>query len=187
MILPMDDGQTPFCLAGCRNAGVKAAEDAGADVVIINDADTFPQLGPLNNAIEAAYIDRYVHLPYTTYRSLMLAGTQQFLRGKKIEQCSYFVVEGACSGVYVTSPKTWWSHYGQDERFVGWGFEDSAWFSAHITLLGREPVRHAGTIYAMHHESAIKEGKQYEKSADLMFNYLNATTKEQMTALVTGA
>lgn len=173
-IITADDGREPFCLAGTRNVGVKQAEEAGADVVILNDADTIPQLAPLLFAIEWALRGDRVVLPYTQYRSLQERGSVQFLRGKPIEQCDCFVVDGACSGVYVFKPQTWWSHYGQDERFRGWGFEDAAWFVAHKTLLGREPKRVEGKVYAFSHTSALKEGPNYEANAQLCAQYLSA-------------
>ena len=61
------------------------------------------------------------------------------------------LVRGACSGVYVTTPRTWAAHGGQDERFRGWGFEDAAWYLAHEALLGEPPIRHEGRVYALHH------------------------------------
>jgi len=185
-IILADDEKKDFCLAGCRNIGVKNAEDAGADVVVISDADTIPEIGPLLEAIESASNDGYVHLPYNEYRSLRQKGTKEFLKGKKLEDCNSLVVDGACSGVYVSSPKTWWSHHGQDERFRGWGFEDAAWYTAHTVLLDSEPVRHNGRVYAMHHESQGKEGELYDTNAQLCATYLSQPSKESMNDLAKG-
>jgi hypothetical protein len=173
-VLLIDTDDHPFNLAACRNEGVRRAESHGYDVCVINDADTIPQLQPLQSAIEAAYETPYVHLPYTQYRSLRRGGTQEYLDGRSIEQCDYFEVPGACSGLFVTTPGTWWSHGGQDERFRGWGFEDAAWYTAHTTLLGAEPQRHTGCVFSLHHDSAVKEGPHYESNAALCFRYQQA-------------
>lgn len=182
-IIFADDQKRHFCLSGCRNIGVKMAEDNGADVVVINDADTLPEIDPLLEAIVAAHEDNYVHLPYTEYRSLRLGGTKEFRSGKPLRECDAFIVEGAVSGVYVSSPKTWWSHYGQDERFRGWGFEDAAWCTAHKVILGKDPIRHQGAVYSMHHKSANKKGILYERNAQLCAIYFSMPDKESMSNL----
>lgn len=173
-IITVDDGRTPFCLSGSRNLGVKQAEEAGANIVILSDADTVPEIGPLLFAIELAEKFDQVVLPYTEYRSLRADGTRQFKYGMALPRCNCFIVDGACSGVYVFRPETWWKHYGQDERFRGWGFEDAAWYAAHKTLLGKEPRRVDGVVYAFSHASALKEGPDYERNAQLCASYLNA-------------
>jgi len=180
-IISAYDGRSPFCLSGTRNVGVLQAQESGAEVVIINDADTIPQLESLLLAIEYAKDNNCCVLPYDEYRSLRKDGTREHLNGIPLEMCNYFEVPGACSGCYVTTPETWWAHYGQDERFRGWGFEDAAWFAAHTTILDREPHRIKGLVFSFHHTGENKEGPQYESNAALCFNYLNAQgDKEKM-------
>lgn len=170
----VDTDHDPFCLAACRNTAVRHAEFNGYDVVVLADADTLPEREPLLAAIEAARTSGLVHLPYTEYRSLRVDGTEQYRAGVPLDRCNHLVVPGACSGVYVTTPATWWAHGGQDELFRGWGFEDAAWWSAHKTLLGAEPVRHDGRVYALHHESQVKTGAQYEANAARCYRYQQA-------------
>lgn len=174
VVVDVDTDHHPFCLAGCRNAGVRAAERRGAGVAVLADADTLPERGPLLAAIEGAATSNVVHLPYDRYHSLRAAGTAQFQAGIPLEQCDHLHIDGACSGVYVTTPSTWWAHGGQDELFRGWGFEDAAWWAAHVTLLGAEPVRHPGRVYALTHESQVKEGEQYAANAGRCFRYHQA-------------
>lgn len=173
-IVDVDTDHDPFCLAACRNKAVRIAEEQGADVVVLADADTLPEQGPLLAAIEQARYSRFVHLPYNEYRSLRVDGTKHYQHGVPLEDCSHLVVEGACSGVYVTTPATWWSHGGQDERFRGWSPEDAAWMCAHKTLLGAEPVRHEGRVYALHHNSPPKTGPAYEDGFALVYRYHQA-------------
>lgn len=188
VIRNVDTDHEPFCLAGCRNAGIRMAAEYDADVVVLADADTLPEPGPLNAAIEAAAADGLVHLPYTEYRSLRADGTAQYRTGKPLADCDHLVIDGACSGVYVTTPATWWAHGGQDERFRGWSPEDAAWYSAHTTLLGAEPVRHEGRVYTLHHESAAKSGPDYEAGFALVYRYHQAQgDKTAMRALITEA
>jgi hypothetical protein len=185
-IVDVDTDHEPFCLAACRNKAVRMAEAGGYDLVVLADADTLPEPEPLHRAIQDALTSRFVHLPYNEYRSLRRDGTDQFLAGRPLEQCNAFVVDGACSGIYVTTPATWWSHGGQDEHFLGWGGEDAAWYSAHTTLLGAPPVRWQGRVYALHHESAAKEGEQYTANFALVHRYHQAEgDPAAMRALVT--
>jgi len=171
-----------FNLAACRNLGIASVADPH-EVVVINDADTLPQVDALRAAVAAAS-DGLVHLPYTEYRWLGATGTAQYCGGTPLDECDFELVRGACSGVYVTTPATWAAHGGQDERFRGWGFEDAAWFRAHSTLLGREPQRHEGRVYALHHKAEVREGPQYEANAALMERYRSATTPEAMRQLI---
>lgn len=184
-VVTVDSGDEPFNLARCRNVGVAQAAESGADVVVIGDADTVPQQAPLREAIAAARTSGRVHLPYTAYHWLGRAGTAAFRAGTPLEECEFELVRGACSGVYVTTPETWWRHGGQDERFRGWGFEDAAWYVAHETLLGAPPERHEGSVFALHHETQLREGPQYDLNAALMQRYRDAAdSPESMRALV---
>ena len=173
-IISVDTDHEPFCLAACRNQGVRLAEKHGHQVVVLGDADTLAEQAPLLAAIEAAQTSGLVHLPYTEYRSLRADGTVQYRAGRALEDCDYLVVDGACSGVYVTTPATWWAHGGQDEMFRGWSPEDAAWWCAHTTLLGAEPVRHEGRVYALHHDSPTKTGPDTEAGYGRIFRYHQA-------------
>lgn len=184
-IILADNGEEEFHRSGSRNHGVRLASDY--DVVILNDADTIPEIVPLEEAIEDCQTTGLVHLPYREYRSLGVEGTQAFLRDVPLSHCPHSIVYTACSGVYVTTPETWWMHGGQDEEFRGWGFEDPAWLFAHTTLLGSPPVRHEGSVYALHHDAATKEGDQYTRNAHRCALYENASGDyDAMHALVFG-
>jgi len=160
----VDSSDDHFNLAQSRNLGV--ASRAADEVMIINDADTIPELEPLYDAIAAAR--------HTEYHWLGPLGTAQYVDGVPLGECDSEVVSGACSGVYVTTPRTWASHAGQDERFRGWGFEDAAWYRAHIALIGQSPQRHLGRVYALHHVEEPREGEQYDANAALMGRYRQA-------------
>lgn len=167
---PVDSCDAIFNLARCRNLGIGAVEDP-EQVVVLGDADTLPEEPSLRCAIEAAAASGRVHLPYTDYHWLGADGTAEFRAGVEPADCSYELVRGACSGVYVTTPASWWSHGGQDERFRGWGYEDAAWYLAHETLLGEPPRRHPGRVYALHHVAEVRAGVHYDANAALMADY----------------
>lgn len=181
----IDTDDDVFVLARTRNLAV--ARLAGPDeVIVINDADTLPEPDALREAVAAAPGSGRVHLPYTSYHWLGAEGSAEFASGTPPEHCTHVLVRGACSGVYVTTRRTWDAHGGQDERFRGWGFEDAAWYLAHETLLGAPPQRHQGRVYALHHVGEPRAGAQYDRNATLMQCYRDTGgDRERMSRLVT--
>ena len=169
VVKTVDTDDDVFVLAACRNLGIASADPD--EVVVVCDADTLPEPEPLRAAVAAARTSGLVHLPYTEYRWLGRSGDAQLRAGVPAEECEHELVIGACSGVYVTTPRTWARHGGQDERFRGWGFEDAAWYLAHGALLGQPPVRHEGRVYALHHAAEVRAGAHYDASAALMERY----------------
>jgi len=148
--LDVDSGHAPFSRAGSRNEGVRQAEAAGADVVVLCDADTLPEAEPLHAAIEAA-TDGVLHLPYTWYRGLSQRGTVDYLAGAKAEDCATdWAHEWATGGVLVLTPAAWDAAGGMDERLVGWGHEDVV-FRICIDALVGPTVKHHGTITHLWH------------------------------------
>jgi hypothetical protein len=182
----VDTGDVPFVLAACRNAGMRAAEPD--EVVIVGDADTIPEREPLIAAIRAAAVSASVQLPYDEYRWLGRTGSADHAAGIPLAHCAVEqYVDGACSGVYVATPRTWFAHGGQDEAFRGWGFEDAAWFLAHETLLGTPPQRHPGRVYALHHVGEVRAGAAYDANAERMQSYRAAAGDRAAMSRLTGA
>lgn len=186
VIRPVDTDDLVFNLARCRNAGIRSIVDPH-EVVIVNDADTLPEAHALRSAIAAAATSDRVQLPYTEYHWLGEEGSAQYDAGRALGDCDHEIVHGACSGIYVTTPATWWSHGGQDERFRGWGFEDAAWYLAHETLLGDPPQRHPGRVFALHHQPEVRSGPNYDANAALMERYRVAATSREAMREVVGA
>jgi hypothetical protein len=148
--LDADSGHQPFSRAGSRNEGVRQAQAAGADIVVICDADTLVEAEPLHAAIATA-ADGVMHLPYTWYRGLSPEGTAAYKAGVEPGHChAELEHEWATGGIIVIRPDAWWSMGGMDERFTGWGFEDAAARLCADALLG-PTIRHAGTITHLWH------------------------------------
>lgn len=171
----VDSGAPRFNLAASRNLGVLRAQANGARVVIVADADTFPEQIPLAAAVNGARSSGTVHLPYSEYRSLGQNGSAAVRGGCAPEKAPYQLVAGACSGVFVTTPETWWSVGGMDERFTVWAPEDYAFRLAHETLLG--PLeRHPGPVYALHHQDQFSkaQGPEYDACVALYQRYVDA-------------
>src|SRR5690606_42077671 len=80
--LDADSGHTPFSRAGSRNHGAALAMAAGAVVIVVGDADTIPEPGPLHAAIGQAATDGRLHTPYTRFLGLTAHGTRDHLAGR---------------------------------------------------------------------------------------------------------
>lgn len=180
MLLPdavhmdVDSGHRPFSRAGSRNLGVRLAEDAECDVVVLCDADTLPEATPLHAAIEGAS-DGRLHLPYVHFRGLSENGTRMFLGGTQAEACETDLAhDWATGGVLVLTPAAWWRAGGMDERFVAYGYEDTAFRIAADALLG-PTVKHPGIIWHLWHEQQMGLGSpQHTANGELAGRYVGA-------------
>jgi hypothetical protein len=170
--LDADSGHLTFSRAGARNCGVLLAKSRLADVVVICDADTLVEPGPLHEAIADAD-DGRLHLPYTRYRGLSETATETFhrspgavLTGLDTEQ----ETDWATGGVLVIQPDAWWRAGGMDERHAGWGFEDTSFRVAADALLG-PTVRHEGVIHHLWHPTSRVRDSTYGASRALADRY----------------
>lgn len=173
--LDADSGHQPFSRAGSRNEGVRRAEAAGVDTVVICDADTLVEAEALHAAIADAK-DGRLHLPYTWYRGLSRGGTMAYLARVPLADCEAELEhEWATGGVLVTRPDAWWRAGGMDERFLGWGFEDAAYRTAADALLG-PTVRHEGAINHLWHPPESNLGSpEHVANGQLCQRYVDAT------------
>lgn len=155
-----------------RNDGVRMAEQDGCDLIIMNDADTIPQIEPLLETIEAAYKDDKIHISYTDYRMLGSNGTRQYLsNGIALERCFHRSYREACSGINVFTPDTWWKLGGNDEKFRQWGYEDTALQYVHRIVTGSDFVKHKGVAFSLGHDLQPR-GATLQKNKSLYEHYL---------------
>ncbi len=172
--LDVDSGHQPFSRAGSRNLGVRLAQEAECDVVVLCDADTLPERGPLLDAIEGTR-DGLLHLPYVHYRAFSRAGTEAYLSGAPAAQCDVELAhDWATGGVWVIQPSSWWRAGGMDERFIAYAYEDTAYRIAADALLG-PTIKHPGTIWHLWHEQQMGLGSpQHTANGQLAARYVAA-------------
>lgn len=164
-LLVVDSGHEPFARAATRNLGASLALEAGLDVAVVCDADTVPEYVPLARAIHGAAEDGLLHLPYTRYRALTPAGSRRYMRGRDPERCTAELDwEASTGGVFVIQPHRWFDCGGMEERFTGWGFEDTSFRIAADALLG-PTVRHPGLIVHLWHPSTQDRGTPEKETA----------------------
>jgi hypothetical protein len=178
-----DRVSTTWHMSASRNDGVRQAEADECDIVVVNDADTIPQLEPLMESIEAALKDKYIHNPYTEYRILDDDGTEDFVSGIDLKSCRHRTYNRSCSGVYVCTPQSWWLVGGQDEKFIGWAPEDVAMQRAHKVIHGINFIKHDGIVFALGHDKQEK-GINFKNGNALYEKYHQTRTPDRMLKLV---
>ena len=169
-----------------RNMGVKKAQKALADVVIINDADTIPEVLPLLQAIEQCQRDKLIHLPYTYCKYYNMEESEKYYSGTDINLLKRSVHDSN-GGIWVFTPETWWSLGGMDEKFTQWGKEDTALEIAHKVIKNTKFVRHDGFIYSLGHVKQIQDDGFEEsnlRNTELYKQYINTFEPEDMLRLV---
>jgi predicted glycosyltransferase involved in capsule biosynthesis len=173
--------------AASRNDGVKRAQEAHCDVIIINDADTLPEIEPLLKAIEECQKDNMIHNPYRLCKYFDKDMTDKIFQGADIKLVKHKLYTEANGGIYVCTPEAWWSVGGMDEKFIQWGGEDSAFELAHSIIKGRKIVKHDGYIYCLGHDQQIYDpgfNFNHLRNIELYWLYYSASTPERMLALV---
>lgn len=173
--------------AASRNDGVKRAQEAHCDVIIINDADTLPEIEPLMEAIEQCKTDGLIHSPYTKCKYLDIEMSELYYSGRDIKLLKHTLFSPAKGGIWVCTPEAWWSVYGMDEKFQQWGPEDAALDISHRIIKGVPLVPHEGYIYCLGHVPQIHdEGfhASHRFNVELYNLYLKATTPGRIKWLV---
>lgn len=170
-----------------RNDGVKRAQEAHCDVIIINDGDTIPEIEPLMEAIENCQTDNMIHNPYRLCKYFDKEMTDKILDGADAKLLKHTLYTEANGGIYVCTPKAWWSVGGMDEKFMQWGGEDSAFELAHTIIKGNKLIKHDGYIYCLGHDAQIHDpgfNFNHLRNIELYWLYYSASTPERMLALV---
>jgi hypothetical protein len=160
-----DSGHEPFNRSASRNLGVRSADPG--ELVVVCDADTLPDPQGLATAIRRAY-DGRLHYPFAVVNYLSEAGTLSVLQGNQpsrehIERS----IPSAQGGIMVMRASAWLEAGGMDERFIGWGYEDNAWYAKVAKTIG-PPIHHAGVAWHLWHPALRYQGTTEETNNFLM-------------------
>jgi hypothetical protein len=127
----LGDRRGPWARAAACNEAAKQAGDW--DVALIADADTIPEADAVQRAVAIASAQHGAVRPHDRLWNLNKAQSQ--LAGKRGPYAVRLTPRAAQllgGGLLVVSRAAWERVGGYDERFIGWGHEDSA---LHTTLL----------------------------------------------------
>ena len=155
-----DDG--PFQRSQAINRAAEAAGDW--DVALIIDGDTISEPEAVRRAVAYALATGGVGIAHRARLMLTKGATHQLLSGRKVPTRSNRSVsrvwQDSVSCAVAVSRRTWELVGGFDERFVGWGFEDTAFYVACETLTGKPGRFEEAECLHLWHESQPEANKQ---------------------------
>ncbi len=197
--------QFELCLAEDKNTAFyktktvnEAARQATGDIFILADADIFYDPRIIHQSIDLiANRGKQWVMPYTYYRPLTKPYTERYLQsnpGAAIKVSSHpdqlkrqikYVIKNSPAGLIAITKKAFFELGGYDERFQGWGCEDTAFYSLADCVL-HPAVRLNETIYHLWHPRARKKSMTdgtFDKNAALRLEYRRAVKKGKEAAL----
>jgi hypothetical protein len=136
-------GSSPNFLFNAAQARNDAVRHTHSEVVIVADADTIPDIAPVLEAIEDPW---GVVWPFTNYRHIAPEWVRRAdLMAAPVAQ----EYHGSPGGLFVLKRQLYWDLNGMDERFIGWGYEDTAFMAVAETL--STVTRLPGTVFSFDH------------------------------------
>ncbi|AXQ64478.1 galactosyl transferase [Gordonia phage Neville] len=138
-----DGRRKAFSICEARNRAVRQSK---ADVVVLSDADTIPDIARVLEAIESVGSDEVIY-PFTYYRHI----PGEYVNSSDLHAAPIDKeYRGSVGGTMVIRRDTYWAWGGMDERFEPrWGYDDSA-FQLVAKTLGKV-TRMPGVIYSFNH------------------------------------
>lgn len=137
-----------------RSAAINAAAKlAGVwSVAVIADADTCINPQTLDSAIDIAEQTGKLVIPHSRWVNVEEDETDDFIASQVLhwnpDRIKYSLT---VSSILVVPRGVWNTVNGFDERFVGWGWEDTAFMHAVDTLTGGH-IRLEGDVYHLAHD-----------------------------------
>jgi hypothetical protein len=162
----------------------RAAAEAGEwDVALIIDGDTVSDPEAVRRAVAYAFATGGLGIAHDKRVMMSERATKQVIHGRLPESRwaqrgnSTVTYTDSVSCAVAVSRRTWRSVTGFDERFVGWGFEDTA-FEVTVQALTGVPLRkEKSTCYHLWHPlspEAHKDSPTYAVNRNLRDRYLVA-------------
>jgi glycosyl transferase family 7 (putative galactosyltransferase)/glycosyl transferase-like sugar-binding protein len=161
--------------SACNRAAALAGD---WDVALLIDADVICDPAQVREAIEVAHATRdHLVLAFTRRHNLNLRGSERIMAGDRGSWQRYIAktYTEMCSSVVAIPRQLWDTVGGFDERFAGWGFEDTA-FACAAETFGTTLEKIDGECWHLWHPSA-PEGRR-----DAPSYQANRTRREQYSA-----
>lgn len=157
------------------------------DVAVVLDADTIPDFDNLRIAVAIAAERAELVLPHTAFRSLTRRATKAVLAGKAApaESEARWVTRETKSSCLCIGRDLWQRVGGFDPAFLGWGFEDAAFFAACRELGGIQRLD-GEVVHLWHPRSPEKDiaSPEYVANRERAARYKQARGAEAMAALL---
>ncbi len=166
-----DPGHHPFNAARAFN---RAARKATGDVYITYGADHLPDVDRITWAVDQLHTYNWCAV-YAQTAHLSETDTNALLTGYSPTNITPAQVVPFCLGVNAVRADKW---IDLDERFTGWGSEDTAWRLVLEATYGPTP-QPTGTLWALHHDPAPRD--HAEDNYELLREYQNAHNAGTLT------
>jgi len=179
------DPAQPFSRSATKNLGAKLAEKDGADVVIFHDADMLVPCDAYQTMAERCVAGNNLIVGHTQYRPLDFRITAEVLKGKRADPFqapAVQVLSGWClGGVIAITVDNFFTVGGFDERFNGWGCEDTAFaHSCNVVLNVLERTENR-SVHLWHPHAAPKANPQaLQANTRLLTRYTSCATIEEL-------
>lgn len=153
------------------NRGVAQTD---AEVFIVADADVVYQSWEQpRQAAELALKTGSLAYAHRRHHMLPWPATQRVLGGEEPQaEWAEQAVDNTMSSCWAISRESWETIGGFDERFIGWGAEDWAWFAACETLIGLVRVS-AFTFHLWHPREGEADHPHYADNIMLGSRYMH--------------
>jgi hypothetical protein len=162
------------------------------DVALVIDADVICDPEQVQEAIERAHQEQRIYLAFSRRHNLTERGSRKVMGGEQGSWRRYIgkTYNDMASSAIAIPRATWDLLGGFDEKFEGWGFEDSAFALAYETLTGNTIQKVPGELWHFYHPTA-PEGKRgspsYQANRSRMEAYRAALGNKDITrALIAG-
>lgn len=165
-----DTGNGPFNIAKAFN---NAQAQATGTKYIMYGADHLPDNDRIQWAIEQLDTHAWVAL-YAATASLDQTSTNAILAGAHPDNLPLGPAAPFCTAIIGINADKWIPY---DERFTGWGGDDTAWRLALTSLYGDTP-QPSGTLRCLYHEPASREHTDHNFA--LIGEYMAAGNAKRM-------
>jgi predicted glycosyltransferase involved in capsule biosynthesis len=185
-IIYSDTNHKVFNLSAARNAGVNQLLDQ--DIIVFNDADTYAEKNAMLKGIDMAYETGLAVNPFSAAKLLSLDNTKKIVNeGGDPYNVDGDIYPNSSGGIIIVTPKTLKMLGGWDEKFIGWGFEDAAFFITHLTLLDKAMLKIPDSyIYCLAHVINNREKNLVDLGKERCILYEQASgNKAEINKLIT--
>lgn len=178
----------PFNVSAARN---HAADRVDWDIAVFADADTIIPKAQLEAGIRAANKHRQMVLPHSRWINIEPEEHATFfLEGYVPFNPKRHVTSGTKSSIVILPREVYDTVNGFDERFRGWGWEDTAFYEA-VTMLHGPVLQFEGNIWHLGHErpnADVNRGSDENaiRNRQHFLSYKRVRTAQEMRKLTSG-
>lgn len=177
-----------------RSAAINsAASEAGIwSCAVVADADTYIDKDRLLQAIDLANDTQKLVIPHSRWVNVEMGEVDRFMDTKTLQWKKGRDIYALTVSSILVVPRTVWDIVnGFDERFSGWGWEDTAFMQA-VDVMTDGHIRLEGDVYHLAHDRPAADTNRtldsgYIRNTNHYRNlYKRARTRSEMKRVING-